>query len=223
MDTPVLPPYARLIDTSYDALFGEAALQGPVCHVGSLLNRETANAKDVARWRGKFERLAPGGFVGVDLFSGLNVDVTADLCAADFATRHPELLGRFGVVIALALLEHVENPFDAARNIGLMIRPGGHLFYLGPWVWGYHPYPDDYWRISHSGLTLLFPELDWVRRWYSGTNKDVGIEITHPKYERAIFRQMQAEGHGARLSGQGLPYLNIGAIGRKGGPGQSET
>lgn len=215
MNAPALPPHAKQIDASYESLFREAGLQGPVCHVGSLLNAKTATPEDANRWRDTFERLAPGGFVGVDLFPGLNVDVTADLCAPDFDRQHPELIGRFGVVLASALLEHVQNPFDAARNIALMIRPGGHLFYAGPWVWGFHPYPDDYWRISHSGLAVLFPELKWIRRWYSGTNKNVGIELADPKYERKTFRQMQADGIGATLSSQGLPYLNIGAIGRK--------
>lgn len=215
MNAPTLPAYARLIDSSYETLFRDTGLEGPVCHVGSLFNGQTAKPDDATRWRAAFERLAPGGFVGIDLFPGLNVDVTADLCARDFETLHPELIGRFGVVLASALLEHVQNPFDAARNIGLMIRPGGHLFYAGPWVWGYHPYPDDYWRISHSGLRLLFPGFEWVRQWYSGTNKNVGIELADPKYERVTFRQMQSAGLGAKLSGQGLPYLNIGAIGRK--------
>ena len=215
MDTLTLPAHARQIDTSFEALFREAKLEGPVCHVGSLLNSEKATPEDVTRWRKKFEDLAPGGVVGVDLYPGLNVDVTADLCSPVFPVEHPELIGRFGVVLASALLEHVQNPFDAARNIALMIRPGGHLFYAGPWVWGYHAYPDDYWRISHAGLTILFPELDWIRRWYSGTKKNVGIELAHPKYERSVFRQVHADGVGATISEQGLPYLNIGAIGQK--------
>jgi hypothetical protein len=180
-----------------------------------LFNSEEATEEDVARWRKTFEHLAPGGLVGIDLFAGPNVDVVADLCSPDFARDHPELVGNFGVVFASALLEHVQQPFDAARNIELMIRPGGHLFYAGPWVWGYHPYPDDYWRISHSGLKVLFPGLEWVRSWYGGTNKNVGIELTDPKYERSLFRQTQSGGVGAALSDQSLPYLNIGAIGQK--------
>jgi hypothetical protein len=215
MNAPLLPPYARLIDTSYETLFREGGLEGPICHAGSLLNSEKATLEDVGRWRERFGRIVHGDFIGVDLFPGPNVDVVADLCAPDFRERHADLIGRFGVVFASALLEHVQNPFDAARNLALMIRPSGHLFYTGPWVWGYHPYPDDYWRISHSGLAVLFPEFEWQRRWYSGTNKNVGIELTHPKFERPTFRQMQAGGIGAVLSGQGLPYLNVGAIGRK--------
>ena len=210
-----LPPYARQIDISYRTLFRETGLQGPFCHVGSLLHSDKASPKLVAKWRATIAALAPGEFVGVDLFPGLNVDVVADLCSPAFAEGHPELIGRFGVVFASAMLEHVENPFDAARNIALMIRPGGHLFYAGPWVWGYHAYPDDYWRISHAGLGALFPELEWVRRWYGGMKKNVGIELDRPKYERALFRHTVTEGAGATLSDLGMPYLTIGAIGRK--------
>lgn len=215
MTETILPPYARQIDASYRTLFREAGVQGPFCHVGSLLNSDKATPEQVAKWRAKMGVLAPGGFVGVDLFPGLNVDVVADLCAPAFAEQNPDLIGHFGVVFASALFEHVQNPFDAARNIALMIRPGGHLFYTGPWVWGYHAYPDDYWRVSHAGLSALFPELEWVRRWYGGTKKNIGIELDRAKYERALFRHTVAEGAGAALSDVGMPYLNIGAIGRK--------
>ena len=215
MNAPTLPTHARLIDTSYRALFDEAGIQGPVCHVGSLLNSKGANDKGVAKWRALMGELAPGGFVGIDLFPGPNVDVTADLCSSEFAQKHPDLLGQFGVVIASALLEHVADPFAAARNISLMIRSSGQLYYAGPWVWGYHAYPGDYWRISHSGLEKLFPDIEWTRRWYAGTNKNVGIELESPEYERKTFRLMQSQGIGALLSEECLPYLTVGAIGRK--------
>ena len=214
MNAMTLPPHVRQINTSYRTLFSESGLRGPVCHVGSLLNGKETTQDTVDRWRKLIGDLAPGGFVGVDLFPGLNVDVTADLCSPHFTKDHSDLVGAFGVVFASALLEHVADPFAAARNISAMIRPGGHLFCVCPWVWGYHGYPDDYWRINHAGMAKLFPDLVWVRQWYSGTNKNVGIEV-EPKHERKLLRHEVSEGAGAVLSGQGLPYLNCGAIGQK--------
>lgn len=215
MNLPKAPPHVRTIDITYRSLFTEAGLDGPVCHAGSLFNGKGTNVDRVTQWRAQIGELAPGDFVGIDLFPGLNVDVTADLCSPDFQSGHPELVGRFGLVFASALLEHVADPFAAARNLSALIRPGGHLFCSGPWVWGYHGYPDDYWRFSHAGLAKLFPELVWVRKWYSGTNKHVGIELDHPKYERKLFRQYDCGGAGALLSGQSLPYLNVGGIAKK--------
>jgi hypothetical protein len=211
----VLPPYATLIDASYRALFTKYGLEGPTCHVGSLLNSERATQADVDSWRCQFTEMAPGGFVGIDLLPGLNVDVVADLCSATFATDHPSLVQNFGVVFCSALLEHVANPFAAAENIGALVRPGGHIFCAGPWVQGYHPYPEDYWRINHAGFRALFPGFEWLVQWYSGSRQGVGIVLDNPNYERKLFRSQALTGAGALLTDRALAYLNVGLIGRR--------
>lgn len=210
-----LPHYAKVIDASYGALFRQFGLTGPVCHVGSLLNSDTASQRDVDVWRADLGAIAPGGFVGVDLFPGLNVDVVADLCSPSFAEDHPDLIGAFGVVFCSALLEHVAQPFDAAKNIAALVRPGGHLYCAGPWVQGYHPYPEDYWRINHAGFRQLFPGFDWLLQWYCGERSGVGIVLADAKYERKLFRSEALTGPGAMLTTRALAYLNVGLIGRK--------
>jgi hypothetical protein len=191
-------------------------MSGPVCHVGSLYNKEHITAKDVASWRRNFARLGDSEFTGIDLFPGMNVDVVADLCSETFCTSHPSLVEKFGLVLCWALLEHVQNPFMAAKNITALLRLGGHLYFIGPWVWGYHPYPKDYWRISFEGLKVLFPTITFDQWWYSSTNDNVGIMITGgPDVERKVFAQSRVAGPATLLTDRGMPYLNVGAIGRK--------
>lgn len=73
-----------------------------------------------------------------------------------------------GAVICLDVLEHVGNPFRAAKEIVRVMRAGGLLLLSVPFQNGYHGkdgrthshenYPD-YWRFTHTGLKYLFQDL----------------------------------------------------------------
>lgn len=210
---PVKPKAFETIDVSRGAIWARNDISGPVCHVGSKFytGDETTVAAHRASW--------PAEFVGIDIFPGLNVDVVADLCDPDFFAKNPGLENHFGCVYASALLEHVDDPFGAARNLAGMVRPGGHIMYVGPWVWGYHAYPDDLWRFSFSGIRKLFPGLEWCEWYYSGETKNVGVRINDVAMERKLFRVTLSEEQSAtvpgKLSDKALPYLNVGAVGRK--------
>lgn len=209
-----LPPGVVKIDCSFSTIMKQHGMRGPFCHVGSLINKDDVPDDMIVRWRKMFLRIDPKGFTGIDLFPGPNVDVVADLCAPDFAEKHPELIGKFGTVFCYALLEHVKNPFDAAKAIHQLLAPGGHLYYGGPWTWGYHAYPGDYFRISFDGLEVLFPELEWRQRWYMSTKENVGLELD-PRREKRLFRLHKVDGLSAVLTDIGMPYLNLGAVGQK--------
>lgn len=215
-DSYTLPDWAKKISVSMPDLWEQHAVDGPVCHVGSLINNPGATHEHALKWRTNFSGLANQEFVGIDLFAGANVDVVADLCDPAFEDNHGDLVRHFGLVVCRALLEHVQNPIAAALNIEKLLRPGGHLYIAGPWVWGYHPYPDDYWRLNFSAYKILFPNVRWVQWFYSGTKEPVGIEITDIAKERALFasRDMSTmSGAAAMISDRSMPYLNIGAVG----------
>lgn len=209
-------PLGRFVNTRYSHLISELSIHGPICHVGSLINRPDVTSEMVARWRSNFEGAEPFKFTGIDLFDGPNVDVVADLTNPDFGAEHPELKNKFGLVICRALLEHVSDPFAVARNVQLMIKPGGHLYCSTPWVWGFHAYPDDYWRLSFSALGVLFPELIWVKRFYEGTKEGVGVEHVDSARERKLFQFTEVTSEvGKAISDRAMPYLSITAIGQK--------
>lgn len=208
----------ELVDVSTPAILRRHAMRGGVCLVGAKTYKMTED--QVKSWRASYSSLPDFEFVGLDIEAGLNVDVVADLCDPDFSSRRPELQARFGLVICGALLEHVKDPFLAARNVASLIKPGGHLYYLGPWVWGFHAYPDDYWRFSFSGLKLLFPHLKWAEWWYSSTTKGVGVKVRDPAKERAIFQlPVPSSAHpktvAELVTDRAMPYLNVGAVGSR--------
>ncbi len=62
----------------------------------------------------------------------------------------------FDVVISVAVLEHVRDPFAAARELERVLRPGGHVFAAVPFLQPYHGYPHHYYNMTAGGLKNLF-------------------------------------------------------------------
>lgn len=93
---------------------------------------------------------------GVDLEDGEGVDLVHDL-----ETPLPESVGTFDHIDCCSVLEHVQRPWKMAENILSVMRPGASILISVPFVWRIHAYPADYWRISPSGLTVLFPGVEW--------------------------------------------------------------
>jgi hypothetical protein len=56
------------------------------------------------------------------------------------------------------VVEHVSDPFLAVNEMGRVLEAGGALYLQVPFIIGYHPEPDDYWRFSHAGLRQLIEQ-----------------------------------------------------------------
>ena len=65
----------------------------------------------------------------------------------------------FDAVISVAVLEHVRDPFRAAREISRVLRPGGKLFCCVPFLQPFHAYPNHYYNMTHVGLANLVRDL----------------------------------------------------------------
>ncbi|RPH55393.1 MAG: methyltransferase domain-containing protein, partial [Acidobacteria bacterium] len=65
-------------------------------------------------------------------------------------------------VVVEFLLEHVEDPARAVRELHRVTSPGGRVLASTHGVQVYHPSPTDYWRWTHAGLERLFRQnADW--------------------------------------------------------------
>lgn len=169
--TPKIDVTASTTEAETRAMAARAV--DPVLQVGSRVSKVDRGPR---AWR---SLLVGRDFTGVDIEAGENVDLVADLCAplADLDTA----LGgrRFGFVICQHVLEHVADPFAAARNLTELTAPGGLVYIATPWVQAFHGYPNDFWRFSFPGLVRLFPDLEPIDMYWSaaGGGHDAAYKV----------------------------------------------
>jgi len=93
----------------------------------------------------------------------------ADICACPDV---PD--ASYDVCFSVAVFEHVRRPWDAAREIGRILRPGGLAVTHTVFAWEYHDKPVDFWRYTHLSLPFLFQAyggLETVRCGYDITGR----------------------------------------------------
>jgi len=94
-------------------------------------------------------RLRPG-CLNIDLFPFPNVDVVADIHAV------PLRDGIADAVVLDTVLEHVPEPQRVVDETFRILKPGGQVLCIAPFVFPYHGYPRHYYNFSRDGLEYLF-------------------------------------------------------------------
>lgn len=172
--------------------------EGPFLEVGSHDYGSTASLRSLFNGQ---------KYVGIDMIDGAGVDMVLDLTQSFEAID--EALGgeRFGTVFCLSVLEHCAQPFAMAQNIAALLRPRGVAYISVPFAWQFHGYPSDYWRFTHEGVKVLFPDLEFEpreedadKRWpsvaWAEDRKSRAIE--HPQNEDIGLTRVSGKWHRAR-------------------------
>lgn len=60
------------------------------------------------------------------------------------------------VVLAFNIFEHVYNYAVLLKEIQRILKPGGRILGAVPFLVGYHPDPNDFWRYTSEALTRMF-------------------------------------------------------------------
>jgi len=148
-------------------------------------------------------------YVGADLEDGKGVDVVVDLTQGTGTLPH----NHFALGICCSVMEHVRKPWIMAEHITSLIQPGGHLYMSVPWVWRYHPYPDDYYRFSWRGIAEIFPGFEWNHVVYS-TNVPEDLYPLDPA-NPGIDNQLAALADTPKGKRKYLPYLMVNMLGTR--------
>lgn len=181
-----------------------AKVQGPIIEIGSKDYGNTTTFRDAY----------PGNeYVGIDMEAGPGVDKILDL--AEGTGDLP--LAYFELAVCCSVLEHVRQPWKMAEHLGSLVRPGGKLFISAPWVWRYHPYPDDFFRFSPRGIASLFPDFRWGNHCYS-TNLPNELFPFDDQSVLGVDDRMAFFKPVATGQRKYLPYLNVNMLGVKTDP-----
>lgn len=92
----------------------------------------------------------PWSFIDPDYLI-LNPD-RGDPFIEDLPAKYP---AAFNMVILVSVLEHVDNPYKISDALFAILKPGEFLFDSAPFLFPYHPSPNDNFRFSPQALRLI--------------------------------------------------------------------
>lgn len=177
-------------------------LKGPFLEVGSKNYGSTQDLRGLFAKRDKY--------IGVDMESGLGVDMVLDL-TEDFKIIDAKLGGqRFGTIFCLSVLEHCENPFKMADNMTLLLKEGGQICIAAPFSWKIHAYPNDYWRFTPEGIKKLFPKVEFdLSQGLAATSKEEEFQKLDEEFSRISFSLSKHWKNGHILRGISAKLLKM--------------
>ena len=87
--------------------------------------------------------------INIDLFLFPNVDVAADIEHTPIADESVDY------AILDSVVEHVPNPQAVVEEVRRVLKPGGKLFCINPFLFPYHGYPAHYCNFTRDGMQHL--------------------------------------------------------------------
>lgn len=103
-------------------------------------------------WKPFYPFLKPfaRSYTGIDIIDNSVVD---KVCSAEHIDLKDESAD---VVLCLSVMEHVDDPNQVARELFRVLRPNGVVFASTHGCFPWHPFPQDHWRWTQTGLLLQF-------------------------------------------------------------------
>jgi len=97
--------------------------------------------------------------VGIDMDAGKGVDLVLDL-------EESVPPGEFSHIECTSVLEHSRRPWLMCANLERALIDGGTILVMVPWVWRFHAYPNDFWRMTPEAVKSLLPSIEWDQQSY---------------------------------------------------------
>lgn len=87
-----------------------------------------------------------------------HVDLVADAHALPF------LPGSVDFIFSLAVVEHLRQPFEAAKEWFGALKDGGYIYHECNFVFAYHAYPNHFFNASMQGMEQIFAPFRVLRK-----------------------------------------------------------
>jgi len=91
--------------------------------------------------------------VGVDHPDTQHDRAKADILSSGYEIPVPA--ASFDTVLFTSVLEHMEDPERALRECARVLKPGGSMIFLIPFIWHVHEAPRDFFRYTPIGIEYL--------------------------------------------------------------------
>lgn len=94
--------------------------------------------------------------IGVDHAKTQHDFSNIDILASAYDTTLPDTTA--DTILCTAVLEHLERPGEAIREMYRILRPGGYVILSSPLFWHLHEEPRDFYRYTKYGLEYLLTQ-----------------------------------------------------------------
>jgi SAM-dependent methyltransferase len=95
----------------------------------------------------------------LDKIPDYNPDIVGDIHDLPFEDNSVD------AIICIAVLEHVEEPQKAVREMYRVLKPGGYCYIFAPFLYYYHPMPGyygDFYRFTRQGFEYMTKDFSHV-------------------------------------------------------------
>jgi SAM-dependent methyltransferase len=100
--------------------------------------------------------------VTVDIDPSVRPDIVAD--AHDL---HMIPSGSADGILVISVLHHCKKPWVVVPELYRILKPGGIIYANIPFMFPFHVDQDDYWRVSHHGVDVLFEQFAKIDSGYN--------------------------------------------------------
>lgn len=125
---------------------------------GLRIVKGKGNRYDSAR-RAGLPSLEGVEYLVLDPIPDYGADIVGDIHALPFPDDSQP------AIACESVLEHVEDPIRAMKELYRVLEPGGYLYVYVPFLFYYHAektYYKDYWRFTKDAIEMLFREFSHV-------------------------------------------------------------
>lgn len=145
------------------------------------------------------EHFPEAEYIGLDYKVGDEEwDFSRVMIEADLNDKIPMDDNAVDVIISIQVLEHLNNPKQAMKEMARVLKPGGHLFMTTPFSYQEHQQPYDFYRYTRYGLQYLIDE--------AGLDADY-IKPMGGYY--LMLREKLQYFHDSRFFGHANPFLKL--------------
>ena len=128
----------------------------PVCSDQRPLKRFLGYSEGLVLNIGSGNSQRQDGVVNVDMMDYDNVDIVCDIHHLPFKDNSID------AVMSVAVLEHVREPALVLKELHRVLKPGGRVFSVIPFMQPFHASPYDYQRYTLPGIEFLHRDFEKI-------------------------------------------------------------
>jgi len=105
-------------------------------------------------------------------YSNMDISFTSDdVIIGDITDCKNIKDNSYDIIISSDVFEHINKPWDAAKEIIRILKPNGLSLHSTLFSWRFHPCPNDYYRFTHEGMKVLFEGLEHLESYLDDTER----------------------------------------------------